>query len=360
MFGLACYRIIDNQLTVSDPFQFFYYLQNHTVQEVYDNLTKNIITSHRNLLCGLVFEYASKDYKDYTGLIENKPERDIENYLTELSNCLQYMNKGGYINCHYNTKSDSDNRISELNIFTLELLDKGNKINTKRKAIKSVNYDFVLKEIILACQIYVEKTDIMCKTQEELIEDFQSIVDECCDVPILTFDKGSKRDFQINRYEGCIEVGNVDALKTYVSEKNSLELETITKDMIFDSILSISELKIVMNALTSNTLESALDYMDENAMLDYIRYLTNNEFIKLDMTYNAPDLFSTPNNFVINKFEMTTKGKSYLKSDKLNYLKGSRYMIREMSYALKELEEQKDKDKYLKENVYLKNFIRLY
>lgn len=360
MFCLACHRVIDNQLSVCDPFQFFYYLQNHTVQEIYDNLTKNIIKSHRNHLCGLVFECASKDYKDYTDLINNKSEHDKDNYLTELSNCLKYMSDNGYIHSQYKTKCDSDNRITDLNIFTLELLEKGKKISTKREAIKSVNYNVVLKEIILACHTYVEKTDIMCKTQEELIDDFQSIVDECSDVPIVSFDKERKRAFQVNRYEGCIEVGDVDALKTYVSDKNSLELETLTKDMIFDSILSMSELKIVMNALTSNTLENALDHMDEHAMLDYIGYLTNNEFIKLDMSYNAPDLFSTPQNFVINKFEMTNKGKSYLKSNKLNYLKGSRYMIREMSYALKELEEQKDHDKYLKENIYLKNFIRFF
>jgi len=360
MFGLASHRIIDNQLSVSDPFQFFYYLKNHSTQEVYDNLTKLMIKSDKNHLCDLLFYYASNDYMDYCDLIDNKSEYDTDNYLTDLLSCIKHLNHGGYIRSHYREKYDVNGRVTSLKIMLLDILEKGKKIKAQRAYIKAINFSAVLKEIVIACQIYAEETDIMNKNREDLIEDFTDVVKDCCEVPILVFDKEEKRDLQINRYEGCIEVNDVEALKSYIRNKNSFELEAITKEMIFDSILSVSELKIVMNALSAHSLENALEYMDENSMLDYIGYLTNQNYIKLDMSYSAPSLFSTPSDFIVNNVEITKKGKSYLKSDKLNYLKGSRHMVHEMSEALKEFHGQTNHDKYLRENVYLKNFIKLH
>ena len=360
MFGLASHRIIDNQLSVSDPFQFFYYLKNHSTQESYDNLTKLMIISDTNHLYDLLFYYASNEYVDYTDLINNKSEYDTKNYLTDLLSCMKHLNHGGYIRSHYREKYDINGRVTSLRIMLLDILEKGEKIKAQRAYIKAINFPAVLKEIVGACQVYVEETDIMKKNREDLIKDFTDVVKGCCEVPILVFHKEEKRDLQINRYEGCIEISDVDALKSYISNKNSFEIEAITKEMILDSILSVSEIKIVMNALSTHSLEKALEYMDENSMLDYIGYLTNQNYIKLDMSYSAPSLFSTPSDFIVNNVEITKKGKSYLKSDKLNYLKGSRHMVHEMSEALKEFHGQTNHDKYLRENVYLKNFIKLH
>lgn len=172
-----------------------------------------------------------------------------------------------------------------MKIVELNILDKGNKTVNTFEIQDGINGEALLKKIITACSLYVKETNILDVSRDELIENFLNICSDISEIRIIEFDSARDRGGFFNYYEGQFIISDFNKFKQFVCDNDNFKLEKILNELFYESTLKIMEVKIIINALKTNSFDLIDIFIKKDIVLDHLHYLTNIAYIRLDYSY---------------------------------------------------------------------------
>lgn len=145
--------------------------------------------------------------------------------------------------------------------------------------------------------------------------------------------------------------------KSFIDDNNNFKLEDRLRDFIHMSTLGIIDLKIIINALQTQSFDSVYAFMKEEDLLRHFAYLTNADYVRLDYSYSDVSPFQISHNVQIHAHSITEFGHRFFEKRNIFRVKESEYMLSEFVKDLKVGVKQNDYMSYFNSNCYLKDFI---
>ena len=357
MTTVAAYDLIQRKLIINNPFKFFYELKYHTVEEVYKSLKITMDYNETAIIFEEILKIALSEKSDWKDLIANSKGIKINHYLTNVDMCLRALVKNNYIECNYRTKFDVRKHILDTKIVDLNILDNGKLVLNQLEVIRKIDLDSALKKCVEACSLYVSQSNILELSRNDLINNFTDICNEISGISIIDFNYTSNKGIIFNYYEGQVIVNDFEKLKLFVNDNNNFELERKLKVFFHESTLSIIDLKIIINALKTESFDSVYTFMKEDTLLSNLAYLTNAEYVRLDLSYSYMGDFPMSINIQVHSHVITELGNCFYDNDNIFKTKDSEMMLPEFVKALQVGVKQKDFLNYFKTNCFLKDLI---
>ncbi|MCH4891162.1 hypothetical protein EZV73_26525 [Acidaminobacter sp. JC074] len=357
MRGISSYNIMTRKLNISNPFQFISELKYHSEEEVFDSI--NNVMDYRTLeeLYETVLRTASNNVSTWSALIDNKIGIKSVHYLNDLNRCLKTLVTSKHIECNYRTKFNAHKDILALKIVELNLLDNGRKTLDEIDLLSKVDSEELLLKCIHACSMYARDLDILSISRDELVDSLRTACQSVSDINILEFDKESHRGLVFNYYEGQFIVRDFKKFKEFVDLYDNFKLEKILSEFFSESAFRNMELKIIINALKSNGFESVYTFIREDKILDYLNYLTNMEYIRLDYSYKDVGPLQQDLDLKIHGFKMTELGENFFNSDSVIRLREQSFLMNECVKDFKKGTKEKQYKAYFDKLYYMRNLI---
>lgn len=357
MRGIGSYNIITRKINIHNPFSFFIELKYHTVDKLYGDIKTFITYNQLEVLYEIVLNTAGLDLRDWKSLVNNDAGYQSERYLNDLEMCLKSLESLKLITCNFRTKFNAHKEVLNMKIVELSLLDKGRAALNDIKMLKKIDYDGILYNALAACSLYVSNTDILSISRDDLIDSFKPILSQVSPVSHFEFDNHIDRGIVYNYFEGKFIISDFKKFKKFVDDNDNFQLEKILHESFTESALRNIELKIVMNALRTNDFQSVYTFIKEDKILDYIEYLTNVEYIKLDYSYNNIGFIQNKLDLKIYTWIITEKGLSYYDNDSVHRTREARYIAADCVKEFKKGSKLKNYKEYFDKFCYMKGLL---
>lgn len=350
MTNNIAFNMIDGKLLIMNPFRLLYSLKYQPEHVVMHQFQVALELKSRKHLNETVLQACLK--KDISSLMQDQ----TPTYLTALEKTLRTLNKQGYIWTKYRFKFNANRQITDLQIDELSIQEKGLLTLEMLGKQQLVDYKAVIESFVSSAKQAVVDLNPVTLDKEVLIKTFEGIHDALTPVAIFDFRYHRQLDVHFDHYAGKITIHNHETFKRMIDEKNNFELEGLMKMFIERSITTMTEAKIILNALKTDTFESVFFFMSEDQVINHLSYLVDTNHVKLDFTFD--ETFSAKLKHIeIKDAIILDKGERYLRSAALIKMKLQGNMAKQLAMNLKQFVKEKEKQKAVKENTLLKDVI---
>ncbi|MDM8534671.1 hypothetical protein QUF55_08245, partial [Clostridiaceae bacterium HSG29] len=225
MIGVAGYNIIERKIIIENPFQFYYELKNTSINEMTNRLTFGV-NNKKSEFYKQILSYLNDN--EYPELFLTK-NISFSNSLTELDRALRALMMQRLINGKYDVKLNKNKKIVEMEIFSINITDKGKEVLKLIKEIENEDINLLIKQYVEKCKEYVLKNNIMTVSKKELIIDFINILKGITDLKILDFRINRNNNIKFDIFSGKIEIHNEKTFIKFIENKTIIQLDNKLK-----------------------------------------------------------------------------------------------------------------------------------
>lgn len=340
MAALFGYNLIKQELVVENPFYLYSalkYKDDAWIMKAYEMaISGKKIASINEKILALAKEGATGYFH-----VLNHPSQIRQHAMS-----LQALKKAGYIKTEYKTFFNEKKQPSKLEVLTLSLTLQGERLNEMLKVKKNLDEESILKDFISKARERLSAFSPLTIMKETLIGYFDGIQSACSILPIMDFNFEKPGDLVFDVYTGKILIRNQMGFKSFMSRQNDGQLMELMKHFVKDTIIHMTEAKMILKALKTNTFEELNDFMMSGQILHHLLYLTNGDYLKLDFEEIIED---KNQRLLIHDFKITPSGENYIKSDTLIKMK-TRLVDHRMVLVLRALAQKDVNANTLKQN----------
>ncbi|MBN2795683.1 MAG: hypothetical protein JXR88_09770 [Clostridia bacterium] len=340
MAALFGYNLIKQELVVENPFYLYSalkYKEDEWIIKAYQMAIsgKKIASINEKILA-----LAKEQGTGYFNVL-NHPSQIRQHGMS-----LQALKKAGYIKTEYKTYFNEKKQPSKLEVLHLSLTDQGEHLNEMLKIKKDLDEESILKDFIAKSRERLNAFSPLTIMKETLIGYFDGIQSACSILPIMDFNFEKPGDLVFDVYTGKIIIKDQMGFKAFMARQNDSQLMDLMKHFVKDTIIHMTEAKMILKALKNNDFTGLNDFMLPSQILHHILYLTNHDYLKLDFEEIVE---AQKQNLLVHDYKITASGENYISSDTLIKMK-TRLIDQRMLLVLRALAQKEINANTLKQN----------
>lgn len=326
MAALFGYNLIKQQVVVENPYYLYSALKYQSEEDLKKAFDQAIAGKKLARLNENILEAAKRQDLSFFKTLQ---AQQLQQYALG----LQALKKAAYIKGNYKTYFNQEKKLSKLEVLDLSLTQAGVKLLEALHIKKTLDDESLFKEFVKKAKDRLDVISPMTVMKATLIGFFDGIQDECSIVRFLDFDFKKPGDVIFDVYTGKIHIKNEIGFKAFMKRHKDEQLHQMMKHFSKDTIIHMTEAKLVMRLLREHDLLGLRDYMMDHQVLHHVLYLADHDYIRVDFEIIPKGKLLE---LSIHDFKVTKKGEEYIKHPALVKMK-SRHVDRKMVMVLRAL-----------------------